>query len=277
MELAIGADPEFFVRKLGKFVSGHTYEFGTKEHPLEGKDGSFQNDGMALELNTPPMTTEDGFVFQFKAGKLELERRLRDKDFTAFLVAQPTVHFEPGYIETLPKNVQELGCRPDYDAWLEAVNPPPNGSVPFRTGSGHVHLGWTHNQSILSPRHFQTCCEIVRELDYWLGLPSLLWDDDNTRRKLYGKAGAFRPKPYGLEYRTLSNAWCKNDPLVRQVYRLSRRGFEYWEKCSNEPDQYDLLQEQYGDFAKICINNNDKSWPGMYPELFEMICGVHNA
>ena len=35
----------------------------------------------------------------------------------------------------------------------------------------------------------------------------LLMHNDPLRRKLYGRAGRFRVKPYGLEYRTLDNYW----------------------------------------------------------------------
>ncbi len=41
-----------------------------------------------------------------------------------------------------------------------------------------------------------------------------MYDKDTERRGMYGKAGAFRPKPYGVEYRTLSNAWLSNDERI---------------------------------------------------------------
>jgi hypothetical protein len=51
------------------------------------------------------------------------------------------------------------------------------------------------------------------------------------RRELYGKAGAFRPKPYGVEYRVLSNRWLNSEALIRWVYNqsqlgMARRGLE---------------------------------------------------
>ena len=58
-------------------------------------------------------------------------------------------------------------------------------------------------------------------MDATLGLASLLFDPDTKRRSLYGKAGAFRPKSYGVEYRVLSNRWIKGIPLMRYVYNLS--------------------------------------------------------
>jgi hypothetical protein len=62
------------------------------------------------------------------------------------------------------------------------------------------------------------CSVLVKQLDCFLGLPSLLWDGDTARRKMYGAAGAFRPKPYGVEYRVLSNAWLLSEERMRFVY-----------------------------------------------------------
>jgi hypothetical protein len=35
---------------------------------------------------------------------------------------------------------------------------------------------------------------------------------------MYGQAGAFRIKPYGMEYRVLSNAWLQTPELMGWVY-----------------------------------------------------------
>ena len=70
------------------------------------------------------------------------------------------------------------------------------------------------------------CAAVAKELDKTLGVASLEWDTDQDRRSLYGKAGAFRPKPFGLEYRVLSNAWCRNDQRVGYVYELVRQALK---------------------------------------------------
>ena len=38
---------------------------------------------------------------------------------------------------------------------------------------------------------------MVKLLDIFLGIPSVIIDPDKKRRKLYGKAGAFRLTKYG--------------------------------------------------------------------------------
>src|SRR3546814_7881426 len=42
---------------------------------------------------------------------------------------------------------------------------------------------------------------------------------------MYGAAGAFRTKPYGVEYRVLSNAWLKDSNLMSWVYKNTILGF----------------------------------------------------
>jgi hypothetical protein len=58
----------------------------------------------------------------------------------------------------------------------------------------------------------------VKQLDCYLGLSSLMYDTDTKRRAMYGAAGAFRPKSYGVEYRVLSNAWLLSEERMRFVF-----------------------------------------------------------
>ena len=88
-------------------------------------------------------------------------------------------------------------------------------------------------------------------MDFFLGLPSLAYDNDKLRREMYGKAGCYRPKPYGVEYRTLSNAWLKSEKLMRWVFRNTQEGMR---RLVNG----DALFNKYGDIQAI-INNSDKT------------------
>ncbi|OYV41139.1 MAG: hypothetical protein B7Z80_02685 [Rhodospirillales bacterium 20-64-7] len=90
-------------------------------------------------------------------------------------------------------------------------------------------------------------------MDYFLGIHSLLWDKDGTRRKLYGKAGAFRPKPYGMEYRVLSNRWLDSPDLTRWVYNTVQAGM-----ADAFADTW--AEDTYGDLAKEIIDNNLVDW-----------------
>ena len=54
----------------------------------------------------------------------------------------------------------------------------------------HLHLGY-ENPNI------DTSLMLVKYLDMYLGVPSVLRDTDSRRRSLYGKAGCFRLCRYG--------------------------------------------------------------------------------
>lgn len=257
MQLTIGADPEVFVKTGGKFISGHIFNCGTKEAPLKTRNGHVQVDGLALEFNVTPSKTAVQFVRSVRGVLNDLNKVVKAKDKDASIAAIPTVFFGEDYIQSLPADVSKLGCNPDFNAYTEDVNVPPDATVPFRTGAGHVHLGF--RQGNMSYEHFLDCCALARELDYYLGLPSLDFDTDNQRRSLYGQAGAFRPKPYGLEYRVLSNAWINDDNLIRFV-------FDQTKKCYDRFRNGVSLNAKYGDFAKECINGN-LDWKTILPQV----------
>ena len=150
------------------------------------------------------------------------------------------------------QKAKELGCTPDYDAWKSAVNPRPDGDRSFRTAAGHLHFGFIDScdAPITDQDFIDYCSSKVRELDFYLALPSLFYDADVQRRELYGKAGAFRPKVYGLEYRTLSNMWLKTTELKQWAYRAS---IEAWKRMESGVS----LFEKYGDIQSI-INTSNK-------------------
>jgi hypothetical protein len=135
----------------------------------------------------------------------------------------------------------------------------PDANEVFRTGAGHIHIGWTDDQPCTND-HFNDCKRLARQLDYYLGLPSMFWDNDTKRRLLYGKAGAFRPKHYGMEYRVLSNLWLNSEKLQRFIFKNSVKAF-------NDLQSGKDLFSEHGLFAAEAINTPIASWATMKPEL----------
>jgi len=245
MTILVGCDPEYFVAQNGVFKSAYGLIKGDKKNPQRVNRGAVQVDGMALEFNIDPASSEDEFCININEVMTQLKAMVPDYEH----LAVPVATFDEAYMKQQPEEALELGCDPDYNGWTGAANPRPDGDRPFRTASGHVHIGWTEGESIVDYDHISRCNIIVKQLDFYLGLPSLIYDNDTKRREMYGKAGACRYKSYGVEYRTLSNRWLNSDMLKRWVFRATQAGVE-------AAMAGHLLFEKYGDVQDI-INTSD--------------------
>lgn len=208
-EILIGADPELFAfNKEGELVSVHDILPGTKLNPLKVPHGGIQVDGIAGEFNINPAKSRTEWMRNLKHVRSLMDRILRNNNPNLYFSPVPTVFLSQEYMDSLPIMAKMLGCEPDFNAYTQSVQPKPDAASLFRTGAGHLHIGWTSGiEEPTELKHFQLCCDLTKELDFVLYNASLRWDTDTKRRELYGKPGSFRPKSYGLEYRVLSNAW----------------------------------------------------------------------
>lgn len=245
--ILIGCDPEVFVKRGGIFQSAFGLIRGTKEAPFKVPNGAVQVDGMALEFNINPASTEEEFLFNVQDVLNTMTLMVPDYE----VLATPVADFSIDYLKAQPAAALELGCDPDYNAWYGNANEKPDGERPMRTASGHIHIGWTDNQDVQDYGHVLQCESIARQMDFFLGLPSLMYDKETRRREMYGKAGAYRPKPYGVEYRTLSNMWLNSPELIKWAYRAAKKGVE-------EALNGNLLVDRYGDIQAIINNSNLK-------------------
>lgn len=244
--ILLGADPEVFVKKDGLFKSAYGLIKGDKKNPQKVPYGAVQVDGMALEFNINPAATENEFCINVQEVFNYMKKMVPEYE----VVSVPVAHFAPDYMAAQPIEALELGCDPDFNAWEDgAANPRPDGDRPMRTASGHVHIGWTQDEKITDPDHIYRANLVVKNLDFFLGLASLEYDKEVMRREMYGKAGACRYKSYGVEYRTLSNAWLQSEKLMRWVFRAAKKGVE-------ETMAGNFLFERHGDIQHI-INTSD--------------------
>lgn len=234
----IGCDPEFFIQKNKKYMSAINIIKGTKEepHPIPGLRGAAcLQDNVAVEFNTPACNDKDAFIRSIQFVLTKLQRgALRGFDFSK----ESAVFFEEDQLQH-PK-AQEFGCEPDYNAWTKDINPRPKASdANLRSAGGHIHVG-TKEDPI----------EVIRAMDLFLGVPSILKDKGKLRRQLYGKAGSFRPKNYGCEYRTLSNFWIFSEDLIGWAYDQTQKAVEFVEAG-------ELITPEDGLRIQNCINNDD--------------------
>lgn len=211
MAFTIGCDVEVFAKnKDGHHVALCGKIGGTKEKPLQvkGMEDGFcvQEDNVAIEFNIPPANLSGYFV---KCVSLGLKNAQDYLPKGLELSKKSSVIFDKE--ELSHKKALVFGCEPDYDAWKLIENSKPQAQNPLlRTAGGHVHVGTS-----------KPMIKVAQNLDLFLGVPSIILDNNEEarqRRELYGKAGAMRPKPYGLEYRVLSNFWVFRPELVRWVF-----------------------------------------------------------
>lgn len=243
-QYTIGCDPELFlIDKSGAFRSAHDIVSGSKLSPFEVLKGALQPDGTAAEFNITPATSAKEFCENIHSVLSSLQFAVNSKNPELKLKVVPTAWFEPSYFKSLPPEALAFGCTPDWNAYTAETNVFNGTNKPFRTGAGHVHVGWTSNELVEDKAHFFDCCEATKQLDASIYFMSLLWDLDVQRRSLYGKIGAFRPKSYGVEYRSVSNAWVADPDLQVWVFNatlhaiklLDQEGTKLWEeKLINE-------------------------------------------
>jgi hypothetical protein len=104
-----------------------------------------------------------------------------------------------------------------------------------------LHVGYPNN-------NIDTSLMMLRYVDAIVGIPSIIYDTDAERRKLYGKAGCFRLQPWGFEYRVLSSYWIDNASRLRFIWNQIIWALYSYERGRELPD---LMTVQ------DTINNND--------------------
>ena len=223
----IGADPELFVKKNGKLIAATGLVEGDKASPKKVIGGAIQVDGLALEFNVDPVSSEN-FV-NFNHNIVQVIRQLKEEakkvggNGITFDISS-WVDFPQEYYDALPEDSKQLGCDPDFNAYEEGrANPSPDANTNRRGAAGHLHIGWGDNIPIDHPEHVENCCRIVKMLDQTVGMASIIINPDVTRREHYGKAGAFRAKPYGVEYRVPDNSWIKTKASRAFIFEILRR------------------------------------------------------
>jgi hypothetical protein len=270
VKFRIGTDPEVFVQHkgTGRMVGAFNMCKGTKRKPIPlSMYIKVQVDGMALEFNTYP--ARDGFGFSTMVDQgISLLHRLVSGKGDYQIVVEPTVEFDDEAWAEAPDSAKILGCEEDYNAWTMGVNKQPNAEVTFRTGGGHLHVGWGKDFEITDDFR-EVCGGFIREQDVTNGVASVLYDPDVSRRRLYGKAGAFRPKSYGVEYRTLSNYWVKEKELAVYVAEQSFMAASHMMrgKLLQTPEVEDIINNSNVEEAKYFLTHNKIKFP---PDNYRM-------
>jgi len=246
MKVTCGADPELFlVDHVGMLRSSIGKIGGSKDmpRPLPLGDGfCVQEDNVAMEFNIPPAEGRDQFISSIETTLAFLTASVHDM-YGYGLSHESAASFPEEELQDPAALV--FGCEPDFNAWTKSINPKPKAEDhTLRSCGGHVHVGFNINEIQQE--------EVIKMMDLHLGVPSVLMDNGEKRKQLYGKYGAFRPKPYGAEYRTLSNFWIFDNRLIGWVWDNTIRSV-------NAAAARLTLSEEDGLDVANAINNNDKA------------------
>lgn len=208
----IGADPELFFKRNAEYISAIGRVGGTKYEPRRLLGGfALQEDNVAVEYNIPACDSADKFAW---CNKLMLEEiKLIGEAQELDIAIESSARFSDA--ELANPLAQVFGCEPDFNAWDLEINPSPNcDDKNLRSAGGHIHVGMPAGTPNMDKAN------LIMALDAIVGVPLAFMDPESKRRELYGKAGACRFKSYGVEYRTPSNVWLRDEQLTNMVGQI---------------------------------------------------------
>ena len=237
----LGSDPEFFfVDSAGDVVPSH------KVIPRSSSD--VVPDGFQGELNPSSDTCRQraaSYIFQALSNAYDYAHM---KGLDVCLDVGKVVKDE--VFANTPLSIRRFGCNPTVSAYPEKIRKPTGVRTKFRSAGGHIHIGY--NKYMIKDED-----ELAKVMDIVAGNTAVLIDRDEDniqRRKIYGRAGEYRSKSYGIEYRTLSNFWLKHPVLwsfasaqVRNALAITAKG-----KAKELLDYVDITS------VRKAINTNDK-------------------
>ena len=274
LNLTFGTDPEVVLTDASqdwKPVSALRVLRRDKHEAIDLGDGiKCYGDNALLEFSMPPEDSPEDMVtglhkaftrFQEKQGGARWRIwpktcQIYDRDELMDVASETQIDEATKKPKLL--NHWESGCNPNYDVYKQEKNRAADFTDGSRTGSFHIHIGDIDFDKGGSPLDgIEAKGVAVRLMDIYVGIPSIVMDQDPSskfRRKLYGKAGEFRPTYYGIEYRVLGN-WFLNSPdTTRLIFDLA----EYAMGHIKGETAMDVINSIPSDLVTAAINQNSK-------------------
>jgi Phage phiEco32-like COOH.NH2 ligase-type 2 len=222
----IGTDPELFMLDANKKVLPAFNHLPAKDKRKTGKVAFY--DGFQAEFITQSTHCLSYLVDYIRRGIVELHEVAASQGGT--LTFQDTIPIGP--VRPYTKEQTMLGCSPSENAYgEESVIPKDPRKIKFRTAGCHIHIGVVDTNPDIKRN---TPVELIQHIDRVTGpiLTSLLAGLENPKRRtMYGRAGEFRIKPYGFEYRTPSSAILVHPIVTHLTFDLVRAAFySLWNK-----------------------------------------------
>ena len=287
----LGADPEFFVGdSKGKILASDKF-FPGKEKPIKFKGLNSQTtggselklffDGIQAEINIGVQYCREYLAWNVRECLKKARTRIHKVCGTHQIILKPSVRVSKKVIAEADPEARRFGCMPDFNAYTLTTN---TGEIdatkhPYRYAGGHIHLGVSSayvNKTSSEGKIAKTeegHIRIIKLLDLIVGIPCVLLDNSREavrRRSSYGKAGCFRPTPYGIEYRTPSCWWIKSPMTVSLILGLARLA---WTVASNNADErlFELIGYKPEDIRGMSDESNRKKalevWERLMPHI----------
>jgi len=213
---SLGSDPELFFTRDGKVVPSS--EVVPKESEFVTRDG-FQ-----LELHPKPENCRQSAAYQIAKCIGIANRYAKASECELNFGLGHVIHDE--LWKGTPNVDKRFGCSPTESAQEKNPKRVTGLRERFRAGAGHIHFALGYSSNKVQPENYD---RLIQVMDIVLGNTCVLIDRDPlnvTRRKNYGRAGEYRVKPYGIEYRVPSNFWLRHYVLWSLVSQLGRHAMD---------------------------------------------------
>ena len=250
----IGSDPEaFLIDKSGKIITAIGKIPGSKEEPFTPKELTtgfgLQTDNVLVEFNIPPINTEQQLLDNINIMKDYITNYLIKQNFNLELACKASAILEMDQL--MDEQSFMFGCDPDFSCYTGSKNPTPALLNPFLRSAGcHFHLGYA-NPTVAKGM------ELIKYMDMFLGVPSILMDLDTNRRDLYGKAGSYRFQKWGVEYRVLSSYFISSNETISFCYNQINKAidaFEHHLPLISKEEVFEVINNNNTDLANQLIN-----------------------
>jgi hypothetical protein len=281
-----GGDPEFFIGDPSGGILNSDKFFPGKDKPIQVMRAGESNpigkvyfDGIQAELGFSHSNCRETVISRIAMTLAAAQNKIAENK----IILKPAVRVKKSVIDQADPQARIFGCAPDFNAYTRSVNTPPMDASRhlYRYAGGHVHIGISSYGKLdsASMKDPENHLAFVKAFDLIVSLPLLALDNapgSKLRRTKYGKAGCFRPTPYGLEYRTPSCWWLQSPISASLVFGLMRLSWTL--SCNKAFDKFmQIAKLEEGDIRGIVDEGDLKEAAKVWDKIRPYVSVMGNA